>query len=153
MKDLESQNFSFVSIASSYRDKALFQAFMNKYNEALSSSALDSLFKPQIYKYIKLFSSANPIIAQDIKQLKLDYADEKYFLDDSLSLNSKYSIVHWIILEPTATRYYPYGEFMSNVLWYVDKNWEAFYGIEKYTEYRAGYILLLMPAAVLLLKP
>ncbi|MBR7036703.1 hypothetical protein IKI14_02285 [bacterium] len=106
MKDLESQNFSFVSIeanfyvyivpskSSSYRDKALFQAFMNKYNEALSSSALDSLFKPQIYKYIKLFSSANPIIAQDIKQLKLDYADEKYFLDDSLSLNSKYSIVH-----------------------------------------------------------
>jgi hypothetical protein len=67
---------------------------MNKYKEALSSSALDSLFKEQEYKYIKLFSSANPIIAQDIRKLKLEYANEKYFLDDSLSLNSKYSIVH-----------------------------------------------------------
>ena len=144
LKDLESQNFNFVSIeanfyvyvipskSSSYRDKALFQAFMNKYKEALSSSALDSLFKEQEYKYIKLFSSANPIIAQDIRKLKLEYANEKYFLDDSLSLNSKYSIVHWIILEPTATRYYPYGEFMSNILGYVDKNGNAFYGIEKY---------------------
>jgi hypothetical protein len=33
------------------------------------------------YKYIKLFSSANPQIAQDIKQLKIDYGNEKYSLD------------------------------------------------------------------------
>ena len=142
LKDLENQHFDFISIeanfyvyvvpskSNGYRDKALFQAFMNKYDEALTSSALDSLFKTQVYKYIKLFSSANPIIAQDIKQLKLDYANEKYSLDDSLY--NKYSIVHWIILEPNATRYYPYGEFMSNILGYVDKNWDAYYGIEKY---------------------
>ena len=142
LKDLEDQHFNFVSIeanfyvyiipkkSNSYRDKVLFQAFMSKHKEGLTSATLDSLFKPQEYKYIKLFSSANPIIAQDIKQLKLDYANEKYSLDDSLY--NKYSIVHWIILEPTAIRYYPYGEFMSNVLWYVDKNWEAFYGIEKF---------------------
>jgi hypothetical protein len=34
---------------------------------------LASLFKEQEYKYIKLFSSANPIIAQDIKDLKVEY--------------------------------------------------------------------------------
>ena len=39
------------------------------------------LFKEQEYKYIKLFSSANPQIAQDIKQLKIEYANEKYSLD------------------------------------------------------------------------
>jgi hypothetical protein len=72
------------------------------------------LFNIQDYKYIKLFSSANPIIAQDIKLLKTEYANEKYSLDGSPY--NKYSIVHGIILEPNATRYYPYGEFMSNVL-------------------------------------
>ena len=142
LEDLEKQNFKFVSIeanfylyivpwkSNSYKDKFLFQNFMNKWKEPLSDATIDALFKQQEYKYIKLFSSANPQIAQDIKQLKLDYANEKYSLDGSPY--NKYSILHWIILEPNTTRYYPYGEFMSNVLWYVDKNGEAFYWIEKY---------------------
>ena len=142
LKDLEKQNFDFVTTeanfylyivpwkSTSYKDKYLFQNFMNKRWEKFSNTAIEWLFKIQDYKYIKLFSSANPQIAQDIKELKLKYANEKYSLDGSPY--NKYSILHWIILEPNATRYYPYWEFMSNVLWYVDKNWEAFYGIEKY---------------------
>ena len=142
LEDLKKQNFKFVSLeanfyiyiipwkSNSYKDKFLFQNFMNKRKEPLSNTTIDALFKEQEYKYIKLFSSANPQIAQDIKQLKLDYANEKYSLDGSPY--NKYSILHWIILEPNTTRYYPYGEFMSNVLWYVDKNGEAFYWIEKY---------------------
>jgi hypothetical protein len=55
---------------SSTRDKILFQNFMNKQHKPLSSSTLDALFTQQQYKYIKLFSSANPQIAQDIKNLK-----------------------------------------------------------------------------------
>lgn len=142
LKDLEEQKFNFVATeanfylyivpwkSNSYKDKFLFQNFMNKRWEKISDATLASLFKEQEYKYIKLFSSANPIIAQDIKDLKVEYWNEKYSLDGSPY--NKYSIVHWIILEPNATRYYPYGEFMSNVLWYVDKNWEAYYWIEKY---------------------
>jgi len=142
LEDLQKQNFNFISIeanfylyvvpwkSSSYRDKFLFQNFMSKRWEKISSATIDSLFNEQVYKYVKLFSSANPIIAQDIKQLKSDYSSEKYSLDGSPY--NKYSIVHWIILEPNATRYYPYWEFMSNVLWYVDKNGEAYYWIEKY---------------------
>lgn len=142
LEDLKKQNFSFVSIEanfyvyiipkepSSSRDKILFQNFMSKWKKQLSSTMLDSLFKKQEYKYIKLFSSANPQIAQDIKELKLEYANEKYSLDGSPY--NKYSILHWIILEPQAIRYYPYWEFMSNVLWYVDKNWDAYYWVEKY---------------------
>jgi cell division protein FtsI/penicillin-binding protein 2 len=29
-------------------------------------------------------------------------------------------------------RYYPYGQFSSNTLGFVDKNGQAFYGIEQY---------------------
>ena len=142
LEDLKKQNFNFISIEANFyiyitpkeqnntRDKILFQNFMSKRWEKLDSLTLNSLFKKQEYKYIKILSSANPQIAQDIKQLKIDYADEKYSLD--WSLYNKYSIVHGIILEPHATRYYPYWEFMSNILWYVDKNGEAYYWIEKY---------------------
>ena len=142
LEDLKKQNFNFISLeanfylyiipwkANNYKDKFLFQKFMNKRWEKIDNTSLDSLFKEQEYKYIKLFTSANPQIAQDIKKLKTDYAKEKYSLDNSPY--NKYSIVHWIILEPNTTRYYPYWEFMSNVLWYVDKNGEAFYWIEKY---------------------
>ncbi len=142
LEDLEKQKFNFVSLeanfylyiipwkSNSYKNKILFKNFMNKRWETIDNTTVDLLFKQQEYKYIKLFSSANPQIAQDIKQLKLNYANEKYSLDGSIY--NKYSILHWIILEPTTTRYYPYWEFMSNILWYVDKHWEAFYGIEKY---------------------
>ena len=142
LEDLQKQKFNFISIEanfylyiipkdpSSSRDRLLFQNFMSKRWEKFTASTLDSLFKKQEYKYIKLFSSANPQIAQDIKELKLKYANEKYSLDDSPY--NKYSILHWIILEPNTTRYYPYWEFMSNVLWYVDKNWDAYYWVEKY---------------------
>ncbi len=144
LEDLKKQNFSFVSLeanfylyiipwkSNNYKNKILFKNFMNKRWETIDNTTVDLLFKEQEYKYIKLFSSANPQIAQDIRQLKFDYADEKYSLESTGGPYNRYSIVHWIILEPNATRYYPYGEFMSNILWYVDKNWEAFYGIEKY---------------------
>ena len=142
LEDIKKQNFNFISLeanfylyiipwkSNNYKDKILFQKFMEKRWEKISDNSLEWLFKIQDYKYIKLFSSANPQIAQDIKELKLKYNNEKYSLDGSPY--NKYWILHWIILEPNATRYYPYWEFMSNVLWYVDKNGEAFYWIEKY---------------------
>ncbi len=142
LEDLKAQKFNFISLEANFylyiipwktnsnKNKILFKTFMNKWGVSIDNTTLELLFKEQEYKYIKLFSSANPQIAQDIKQLKLNYANEKYSLDGSIY--NKYSILHWIILEPTTTRYYPYWEFMSNILWYVDKHWEAFYGIEKY---------------------
>jgi hypothetical protein len=65
---------------------------MNSQHKSLSPSTLDALFTQQQYKYIKLFSSANPQIAQEIKDLKREFSDEKYSLDGST--NNKYSIVH-----------------------------------------------------------
>ena len=144
LKDLKQQDFNFISLeanfylyvipwkANNHKNKILFKNFMNKRGETIDNTTVDLLFNEQTYKYIKLFSSANPQIAQDIKDLKDKYKDEKYSLDSDGGPYNRYSIVHWIILEPNTTRYYPYWEFMSNVIWYVDKNWEAFYWIEKY---------------------
>jgi cell division protein FtsI/penicillin-binding protein 2 len=90
----------------------------------LTSNELNRLFQQQTYKYVKLFSAANPQIAQEIKNLKDLHYKEKS--------SDNVPVLHGVILEPYTTRYYPRGEFMSNILGYVDKNGEAFYGIEKY---------------------
>jgi len=100
------------------------QTLLTKYGYSFSSSAIDKLFTQQQYKYIKLFTSANPQIAQDIKALKQQYYKE--------TSKDNVPVLHGVILEPTTTRYYPYGDFMSNILGYVDKNGDAYYGIEKY---------------------
>jgi cell division protein FtsI/penicillin-binding protein 2 len=137
LSGLESQHFPFIQVLSSYyvyvvptkatnisRDKTLLQKVLNEYGYHLTTAQLDKLFQQQVYKYIKLFSAANPQIAQEIKMLKEQYYSEKS--------KDKVPVLHGIILEPYTTRYYPRGEFMSNILGYVDKNGDAYYGIEKY---------------------
>lgn len=144
LQNLKDQKFNFISIEANFylyidpnkktskTDRLKFQSFMNYYWYKLSNPTIDSFFKEQEYKYIKILSSANPEIAQDIKNLQAEYASERYSKDEKSPY--KYPILHWIILEPYATRYYPYWEFLSNILWYVDKNWTAYYWIEKYYE-------------------
>jgi stage V sporulation protein D (sporulation-specific penicillin-binding protein) len=134
---LESQHFPFIQILSEYyvyvvptkstspaKDKAKLQQLLSKYGYSFTSTQLDKLFQQQVYRYIKLFSAANPQIAQEIKNLKNQYYGEKS--------KDNVPVLHGVILEPYTMRYYPRGEFMSNILGYVDKNGEAFYGIEKY---------------------
>lgn len=134
---LAEQNFPFISILGEYyvyvvptrssnsaRDKNQLQILFNKYGYSLTASELNKLFSIQEYRYIKLFTAANPQIAQDIKQLKELHYNEKS--------DKKVPVLHGVILEPYNIRYYPRGEFMSNIIGYVDKNWDPYYGIEKY---------------------
>lgn len=142
LEDLKNQKFNFISIEANFylyitpkesisqKEKLKFQSFMNNHWYKITTTMINNLFKEQEYKYIKLISSANPEIAQDIKNLQNKYSSERY--EQNLNSPYKYPILHWIILEPYPTRYYPYWEFLSNVLWYVDKNWTAFYWIEKF---------------------
>ena len=99
-------------------------ALLKKYGYSLTQDELDKLFSQQTHKYVKLFSSANPQVAQDIKELKVLYNKERS--------KDKVPVLHGVILEPYHIRYYPQGELMSNVLGYVDKNGDAYYGVEKY---------------------
>ncbi|MBO4203996.1 hypothetical protein J5893_04205 [bacterium] len=134
---MRDQNFPFIDISYEYyiyvvptksinktRDKRLLQQFFNAKGYYLSETQVDKLFSLQEYKYIKLFTSANPQIAQDIKDLKNQYYDEKS--------KDKVPVLHGIILEPYAVRYYPREGFMANILGYVDKNQTAYFGVEQY---------------------
>jgi cell division protein FtsI/penicillin-binding protein 2 len=85
---------------------------------------VDNLFNEQENRYVKLISDANPMIAQKINEFKNTYY--------KVQSRDKIPLLHGLGLEATSRRYYQYGSFLSNVLGYVDKNGDAFYGIEQY---------------------
>lgn len=137
LSDLLEQKFSFIDISYDYyiyvvpskslnasRDKRLLQNFFKQYGYVFTNAELDRLFTQQVYKYVKLFTSANPQIAKEIQDLKIQYYSEKS--------KTKIPVLHWIILESYVTRYYPRESFMANILWYVDRAWDAYFGVEKY---------------------
>ncbi len=134
---MEAQNYPFISIVGFYvyvvpgkslnttRDRLQLQQMLAKHGyHQITSSQISRAFERQLHKYVKLFSSANPQIAQDIKQLKQQYSSERS--------QDKVPVLHGVVLEPFSTRYYPYGDFMSNIIGYMDKNGDAYYGVEKY---------------------
>lgn len=114
LSGLRDQNFPFLDIAYEHylyivptkstnkvRDKRLLQQQFLNHGYLLSTEQLNQLFTPQKYKYIKLFSSANPQIAQEIKDLKNQHYEEKS--------KDKIPVLHGVILEPHTIRYYPRG--------------------------------------------
>ncbi len=85
---------------------------------------LEKSFYQQENRYVKIISDANPLIAQEIKDLKLKYYQVRS--------KDKIPLLHGLGMESYIKRYYQYGSFLSNVLWFVDKNNNAYYGIEQY---------------------
>jgi len=126
--EIKYKNYVYVipsKVSNISKDESKLNAILKKYWYAASYPNLDKYFTPQENRYVKIVSNVNPTIAQKVKDLKSDYYDERTWAE-------KIPILHWLWLETFTTRYYPYGSFLSNILWYVDKNGEAFYGIEKY---------------------
>lgn len=92
----------------------------------------ETLFKPQNRRYIKLISGLNPELAQEIRELKINHYNEKSKPNREEGNYIGIPVLYGLILESYTTRYYPYGEFMSNILGYVNKKGVAYYGIEQY---------------------
>lgn len=42
--------------------------------------------------------------------------------------------MHWVWLEKSQRRYYPYDSFMSHIIGYVDRSWVPNYGVESYLD-------------------
>ncbi|MEI6426750.1 MAG: penicillin-binding protein 2, partial [Candidatus Absconditabacteria bacterium] len=124
---IENTNYVYIiptQINSIARDSLPIQKLLNKYGHPEQAMNIQYFFKKQENRYVKLITDANPLIAQDIKDLKLLYYQTRN--------TSKIPLLHSIGLEEYTRRYYQYGSFLSNVLGMVDKNGNAFYGVEQY---------------------
>lgn len=124
---IESSNYVYIipkKIASISREITPLKALLTKYWYIGQFSNLEKYFQEQENRYVKLLSDANPIVAQSVKELKTEYYQDRN--------RDKIPLFHGLWLEPYTKRYYEYGSFLSNILWMVDKNWNAFYGIEQF---------------------
>ncbi len=136
LDELKALNLPYISIESKYyvyiepskvshiwnATKAI-QKILQKYWYELGFKDISNVFYAQENRYVRLISEANPNIIKLVNDLKLQYFNK---IKDWIPL------LHGLGTEKIAKRYYPYGEFLSNVLWYVWKNGIAQYGIEEY---------------------
>lgn len=97
---------------------------LDRYGYLKNFDNINNLFVKKENRYVKIISNANPMIIQMVKDLKSKYSRERS--------KDKIPILHWLWTEAYSKRYYQYWSFLSNVLWFVDKNNKAFYGIEEY---------------------
>lgn len=137
LQELESKNLDYISIESTNyvyiipknivsisREIWPLKTLLTKYGYIDQYKNLGKYFEEQENRYVKIASDANPMIAQSIKNLKIEYYKERN--------KDRIPLLHWLWLEPYTKRYYEYWSFLSNILWMVDKNWNAFYGIEQF---------------------
>ena len=106
------------------RDSVRFKNLLSRFWYLETLPTIDNQFYPQENRYVRLIADANPIIAQMVRELKTQYYRERTTWNIPL--------FHGLGLEPYTRRYYPYGEFMSHVLWYLNKNNQVYYGIEQF---------------------
>ena len=131
-------NGNYVSIVTSVltdgnRDNArrTVQKLLEKWKVPLPNG-FEGIFSPKEWRYIKIVSGLNPALAQEVRELKIKHEKELSTLSRKAEKTIRTPVLYSLVLEPYVRRYYPYGEFLSNVLGYVDKDWEGHYGIEEY---------------------
>lgn len=125
--DIQSKNYVYIvpkNVGNISKDKIPLENLLKMYGYLDKFSNLENSFYEQENRYVKIISDANPLIAQEIKNLKLEYYQTRS--------KDRIPLLHWLGMESYTERYYQYGSFLSNVLGYVDKNNTAFYGIEQY---------------------
>ena len=101
------------------------QRILKKYGYYYEDAVIKPLFDVQEIRYVKLLTAMNAKIAKQVKDAKGTYFEEKI---DGVPL------LHWLGLEEYKKRYYPHDTFMSNIVGYVDKRGQSYYGIEEYFE-------------------
>lgn len=111
-------------LKSKQRDIQTIKKILDSYGLLDKVPNVEKAFDPQENRYVRIMMNVSPQIADQVKQLKLRYYTERS--------QTNIPILHGLWLEPYTKRYYPYGWFLSHVLWFVNNNDEVFYGIEQY---------------------
>ncbi len=125
--DIQSKNYIYIlpdKVGNVSKDVIPLKNILETYWYLSNFPNLEKSFYKQENRYVKIISDANPLIAQDIKDLKL-----KYYQTRS---NDRIPLLHWLWMESYIKRYYQYWSFLSNVLWFVDKSNNAYYWVEQY---------------------
>lgn len=125
--DIQSTNYVYIvpnNVGNVNKDILPLKKILETYGYLDSFSHLEKSFYKQENRYVKIISDANPLIAQEIKNLKLTYYQTRS--------KDRIPLLHGLGTESYTKRYYQYGSFLANVLWFVDKNNIASYGIEQY---------------------
>ena len=131
---IEKENYIYVvpaMVVNKSRAIAQLKAILQKWKYPIGEN-FEKLFDYQERRYIKLISWLNPELAEEVRNLKTEHQNEKSKKDPTNNRFIWIPVLYGLILEPYSTRYYPYGDFMANILWFVDKNWVAYYWIEQY---------------------
>ena len=131
---IEKENYLYIvpaKIVNKSRAISQLKALLQKWKYPVGEN-FEKLFEVQERRYIKLISGLNPELAEEVRNLKTDHQNEKSKKDPANNRFIGIPVLYWLILEAYTTRYYPYGDFMANILWFVDKNGVAYYGIEQY---------------------
>ncbi len=144
LEELKSRNLPYVSIEKGNYlyivparavDKnsaiAELKALLQKWRYPIGPN-FNKLFEVQEWRYIKLVSGLNPKLAQEVRELKIEHQAEKSKRDPNNKRYIGIPVLYGLILESYTTRYYPFGELMSNILGYVNNKGVAYYGIEQY---------------------
>ena len=125
--DIQSKNYVYIipdRVGTVNKDILPLKKLLDKYGYLSNFPGLEKMFYKQENRYVKIISDANPLIAQEIKDLKL-----KYYQTRS---KDRIPLLHGLWMESYIKRYYQYGSFLANVMWFVDKNNNAYYWVEQY---------------------
>lgn len=100
-----------------------FKQFLDKYWYTNLLTRIDRAFYPQENRYVRILANASPMVAQMVKDLKIEYFTQRV---------NNTPILHGLGLETFTRRYYPYWSFLSHTLGYVNRDGNSQYGIEQY---------------------
>lgn len=107
------------------------QVLLSQYSITLTSEKIKALLSPQENRYIKIIEWASSIIATNLINIKKEYQTNTGRMVATTG-DGKIPLLHSLWFEKTSKRYYPYGNFMSNILWFVDQNGKSLYGVEEF---------------------
>ncbi|HMS91207.1 MAG TPA: penicillin-binding protein 2 [Candidatus Absconditabacterales bacterium] len=125
--DIQSKNYIYIipdKVGTINKDIIPLKKILDKYGYLNNFPNLEKIFSKQENRYVKIISDANPLIAQQIKSLKNTYYQTRS--------KDRIPLLHGLGMESYTKRYYQYGSFLANVMGFVDKSNNAYYGVEQY---------------------
>ena len=156
LKALESARLPRVSVSNNYvyfipanvtnSDTAAqaIKKILDLYGYTIDIRNIQSQLLPKENRSVLLMQHADGQTAKRINDIKIaDYKElqkhiianrtlKKQWLPPKYNTYEGITMFHGVRLDKSNQRYYPLGTFMSNVLWFVNRDGYALYGIEKY---------------------